>query len=526
MGTRGIPAAVMLTAALLLPLSLGTAAVDAPCLLRGDPPVAYDCIVSTIAGSGPPDVGDGGPAVGAVLELPMDALVAQDGSVYVTDTNNQRIRRFTQGGSIQTIAGIGSAENRVIGDGLPATQAQLRGPQGMAFAPDGSFYIAEVAFDSAGNLYILETDRFRIWQMGADGILRAVAGTGVRGNSGDGGPATQAEIAPFSIAIDPSRNLLYIGDLGYGPLRRVDLGSGVISTIPNTAAQYVGTDASGRILFSSFQQIKRFDPQSGSISVAAGTGDSGFSGDGGLAINARLKGPFGTAADAIGNVYIADRNNSRVRRVRPDGIIDTVAGGGVAIRTGVPAAHAGIYDGQAIAADRQGNVLFGDSAHPYIRRLSSSGIVTTVAGNGFPGFGGDGGHPLQASFAPNVQRFSFNRHRDLIFINEEVARLITPGSDGIIDGSSDERIMTIAGQVQPFLRRTPDRGGADGGSAKSAVFDAIRGATVDSEGNLYLADWMDNRVRKVVTGGRWSSEWRERRDHHYRGRERRSRYHR
>ena len=217
--------------------------------------------------------GDSGPAVEARLYAPKGVAVDAAGNLYIADVGNHRIRRVDPSGIITTIAGIG--ERGFAGDGGPAIEARLYAPKG-------------VAVDAAGNLYIADTRNQRIRRVDPSGIITTIAGTGERSFAGDDGPAVEARLDhPFGVAVDAAGNL-YIADT-----------------------------------FN--QRIRRVDP-SGTISTFAGTGIFGFSGDGGPAVEARLDNPTGVAVDAAGNLYIADQQNHRIRRVDPSGTITTFAG--------------------------------------------------------------------------------------------------------------------------------------------------------------------------------------------------------
>jgi sugar lactone lactonase YvrE len=352
-------------------------------------------------------------------------------------------------------------------------------------------------------MYIADLDGNRVLHVSPDGIIRTIFGTGESGSSGDGGPATQGRITgPGSLAVD-SRDFLYVGPGDdHRHIRRIDLNSGIISSLAGTEAKWIAVDALGNVFFSSYTQVKRFDVATGTITVTAGSGNYGFRGDGGPAIQASLTSVSGMSLDGSGNLYIADRENNRIRRVQPGGIIETVAGGGSYLQqSAVSAAKAIITDSQGVAFDRHGNLFFSDFDHNLIRRLGTDGVVTIVAGNGMFNYSGDGGHPLQASLGTAPAAFSFDPRGNLLFYvhnSPSAVRLITPGSDGVINGSADERIITVAGQVGSD--KQSDHGQADGGPATKAVFAAVRHLAVDSRGNLYVADWLDNRIRKIVTG--------------------------
>ncbi|TAL01996.1 MAG: hypothetical protein EPO03_12925, partial [Porticoccaceae bacterium] len=212
--------------------------------------------------------GDGGPAITAALTWPTGLAMGPDGSLYIADSGNRRIRRIGPDGIITTVAG--SAGVGYGGDGGPATRAALSSPNDIAVGPDGSLYIAD-------------TNNGRVRRVGPDGIITTVAGNGRRGYSGDGGPATQAALyGPRSIALGPDGNL-YIADTG-------DTYSG----------------AGGN-------RIRRVGPD-GIITTVAGTGQNGFSGDGGPATQGKLKNPWDVAVGPDGSLYIADAYNNRIRK--------------------------------------------------------------------------------------------------------------------------------------------------------------------------------------------------------------------
>ena len=299
-------------------------------------------VITTIAGNGAGFGGDGGPATQAGLPYPQGVAVAPDASFYVSEYFESRVRRVAPNGIITTVVGTGTPG--FSGDGGPATQARLGNPQGVAVAPDGSLYIADY-------------QNFRVRRVGRDGIITTVAGTGTAGFSGDGGPATQAMLdLPLDVAAAPDGSF-YIADYGNSRVRRV------------------GPD--------------------GIITTVAGSDRAGFSGDGGLATQARLSVPHGVAVTSDGSFYIADSGNRRVRRVGPDGIITTVAGSGTPGfgGDGGPATQAQMFPIR-LAVARDGSIFIaGDNR---IRQVTPDGIITTVAGSDKAGFGGDGGVATQA----------------------------------------------------------------------------------------------------------------------------------
>ena len=289
--------------------------------------------------------GDGGPAVAARLNFPYDVAVDASGNLYITDTNNDRIRKVDSAGTITTIAGTG--ERRFGGDGGPAIQAQLDAPSG-------------VVVDGAGNLYIADRANHRIRKVDSTGTITTLAGTGERGFGGDGGPASQAQLNfPTGVAVDEAGNL-YIADLANHRIRKVD--------------------------------------STGTITTLAGTGERGFGGDGGPASQAQLNFPTGVAVDEAGNLYIADWSNARIRKVDGTGTITTIAGTGELGfgGDGGPAIQARLSLPYSVAVDGAGNLYIADQYNNRIRRVDSTGTITTIAGTGERGFSGDSGPATQA----------------------------------------------------------------------------------------------------------------------------------
>jgi sugar lactone lactonase YvrE len=217
-----------------------------------------------------------------------------------------------------------------------------------------------VALDGTGNLYFVDRWNHRIRKVSADGIITTVAGTGSEGFSGDGGPATEAKLAaPHGLALDAEGNLI-IADTVNHRVRRVDK-NGIITTI-------------------------------------AGTGRAGYTPEGGQATAARLNSPDGLAVDLQGNLYIADLFNHRVRKVSPDGVITLVAGTGKAgfSGDGGPAKEAELNSPSGVAVDTAGNVFVTDWTNHRIRKISPEGIITTVAGSDKKTFSGEGGPATEA----------------------------------------------------------------------------------------------------------------------------------
>ena len=303
-------------------------------------------IVTTVAGNGEACENPGGDfATSVSLCSPLGISVDIMGNIYFADSKRDRIRKVSPTGLISTVAGKGSSG--YSGDGGPAVLATLNRPGG-------------TAIDSQGNLYISEIYGNRIRKVDPTGIITTVAGTGTAGYNGDGGPATSAQIStPQGIAVDAAGSL-FIADAGNHRIRRVDA--------------------------------------AGKISTVAGTGLSGYNGDGRLATSAQLANPQGVALDAEGNLFIADYHNNRVRKVTPAGTISTIAGDGTAGFGGDDglATMAQLSGPQSVAIDAAGSLFITDYFNNRIRKVDLEGIISTIIGTDSSGYSGDGGPAISA----------------------------------------------------------------------------------------------------------------------------------
>ncbi|MFK8850843.1 RICIN domain-containing protein [Streptomyces sp. Ac-502] len=302
--------------------------------------------IRTVAGTGDPSFGgDGGPAASAQLNNPSGVAVGHAGTLYLCDRTNHRVRKITTDGKISTVAGTGKPGPG--GDGGPATAAQLNFPRG-------------VTVDKTGALYIADSDNHRVRKVTTDGKISTVAGTGTAGFSGDGGAATAARLdKPFGVAVD-----------GTGAL--------YVAEYTNHRVRKVTTD--------------------GKISTVAGNGSAGFGGDGGPAVAAQLKNPYGVAVDGAGDLYIADSGNHRVRKITADGKISTIAGTATKGSGGDngPATQAQLNNPLAVLADSTGTLYIAEHSGHRIRRITPDGMISTVAGTGVKGSDGDDGPAASA----------------------------------------------------------------------------------------------------------------------------------
>ena len=353
---------------------------------------------------------------------------------------------LVQGQIITTM--VGNGRYGYSGDGGAATAAGLYEPTG-------------VAVDTAGNLYIADQFNNRVRKMDRSGIITTIAGTSISGYNGDGIAATDAELnTPTDVAVDNFGNI-YIVDEVNERIRKVN-SAGIISTV---AGNGYGSPGPG-----------------------------GFSGDGGLAIDAELYAPFGIAVDVRGNLFIADEGNNRIRKVNTSGIISTIAGNGYGAAwsgsysgDGGPATAAELFDPGGVAVDGSGNIYIADVANRRIRKVDTDGIITTFAGTGISGYSGDGGMATLAELVTPTG-ITVDKKGNLYIADQNCNRVRKVNSSGII--------TTLAG-VGEGLPYTDGYSG-DGGPAIEAKLASPVNVVADGYGNIYIADANNNRIRYVL----------------------------
>ena len=506
--------------------------------------VSTSGVITTVAGNGTASFsGDSGTATTASLNNPAGVAVDANGNLYIADQQNQRIREVSTAGIITTIAGNGTAS--YSGDGAAATAASLNNPAGIAVDASGNLYIADasnhrvrmisisntittvagngaasysgdgttattaslyspsgVAVDVNGNLYIADSQNNRIRKVPTSGIISTVAGNGTVNYGGDGGAATAASLSnPVGLALDGTGNL-YITDQQNQRIREVST-AGIITTVAGNGSygfsgdggtatgaslansSGVAVDGSGNFYIADTQNNRiRKVSTAGSITTVAGNGTASFSGDNGSATAASLNNPVGVVVDGAGNVYIADAQNNRIRKVSTTGIITTVAGSGTASYSGDggAATAASLNYPAGVAFDGIGNLYIADQGNQRIRKVSTSGIITTVVGNGTFGFGGDGGSATAANLA-NPASIAIDASGNLYIADSHNNRIRQVSTSGIITTVAGNGFYGFSG---------------DGSAATNASLANPLNVAVDGIGNLYIADPDNQRVRKVT----------------------------
>jgi uncharacterized protein (TIGR03437 family) len=491
-------------------------------------------VITTIAGTGTAGFGgDGGPATAATLNLPYGLAVDLAGSVYIADLGNNRVRRVDPNGAIATVAGGGAKGSS--GDGGPAVAAELLTPR-------------NVVVDAAGNLFISEFEGHRIRRVSPDGRISTAAGTGVAGFQGDGAPATSAQLnRPAGLAVDGFGSL-YVADSQNSRVRRI-LPGGIISTVlggfgglatPHAVAvdgfgtiytadsartvvyaytpvgkaiQFAGgwfrgfqgdggpaadaaltnvlelaIDPSGNLFLADDVRVRKVDLQ-GKIQTVAGDGYYRAVGDGGSATDAVLRHPSAVVLDRSGNLLIADTGTQRVRQVLSSRTIVTLAGVGIPVwglaPERIPAVSAGLNDPMGVAADPQGNIFIADTYNHNIRKVGADGLIVTAVGTSEGGIGPDSLPPTQTQLR-GPQGVCFDRLGVLFVVDTSNHRVLRVAPAALTE--------TVAGNGAPG-------DGGDRGPARAAQLNQPGACAVDSFGNLFLADTLNHRIRKVTPAG-------------------------
>ena len=445
--------------------------------------------VTRVAGNGTAGYsGDNGPATSAQLNAPQGMYIDTAGDIYIADTQNNAVRYVSAAaGVITTLAGNGTPGSN--GDyGIP-TQAQLNQP-------------TAVAVDSSGNLYICDSANNVIRQV-SNGVITPYLGNYIPGFSGD----TTGVISlnnPTDIYFDSSGNL-WIADYGNGRIREYGT-NGVASTVAGGGSTYteggfplasvlagphsVVVDSAGNFYIADADQNRVFKvtptTSTNRITTLAGSATRGFAGDGAAANAAALNTPWSVAVDGSGNVYIVDLNNARVRIVSAsNGNISTVAGNGLLHYSGDggPAQNALLNGPSAVAYSSTG-VYIADTANQRVRQISLSGNISTIAGNGNPGYAGDNG-------AASSSQLSF----------PGALAVDASGFVYVADTGNNRVRKIVNGNINTVAGNGTSGYSGDGSSATSATLSSPSGLAVDSAGNIYISDYGNNVIRKVSPAG-------------------------
>jgi uncharacterized protein (TIGR03437 family) len=489
-------------------------------------------VITTVAGNGTAGFsGDGGPATSAQLNLPYSVAVDSSGNLYIADLGNQRVRRVGTDGTIRTVAGDG--RKAASPDGIPGIQASLLSPRNLAV-------------DDAGNLYISEFEGHRVRKIGSDGRISTAAGTGQSGYRGDGAAATSALLSyPAGLAVDRAGSL-YIADSGNNRIRKVYSGGSIGTVLGGSTSTAlsgpiaVAVDLAGAIYVADSGFVVRTYTAAGRWMDFAGNGAPGFGGDGGPATRAMLAGAHDLLAGVTG-LYIAD--GSRVRFVDSAGVIHTFAGDGYANNVGDAhaATSANLHQPAAVALDPGANLFIADPGTERVREVLPSGNITTLAGNGTAGAGSE---EVSASTSPlnfpmgvavdpagNILIADTYNHRvRLVTADRKIRTIAGTGSSGsggdggsplatalrgpravcadraasvyIVD-TSNHRVLRVppGGVVQTVAGNGSPGDSGDGGPAQLAQLNQPSACALDSYGNLYIADTLNNQIRKVSAAG-------------------------
>lgn len=500
--------------------------------------------ITTVAGTGTAGFrGDGGPATSALLSSPAGVAVDSSGNLYIAESFNDRIREVAAGtGIITTVAGGSTCGNCYTGI---ATSVSLSVNGGLAVDSSGNLYISNgynvskvsngslsifagsaihagfsgdggppsaallgspeaIALDAAGHLYIADENNFRIREV-SSGTISTIVGNG---SVGDNGPATQAQLYSTGfIALDSADNL-YIGDPTMSTVRKVAAADGTITTYASTFGEVDGiaVDSAGNLFVADSAADRIWKFSNGSRSVYAGTGQLGYSPNM-AAADAKMWGPFGLAADSTGNLYFSDTtqapgspadlstsrpNDSYIDEIS-NGNLNTIGGDGPGGYNGdgQPGLNTAFNSPAGVAVDKVGNVFVSDAANYRIREISNTGTVTTVAGNGVQGYAGDNGPAADAEL--NLVR------RGYPFINSASGVAVDQAGNIYIADTLNYRVrkVTASTGIITTIAGTGTSGySGDNGPATSAELSFPRGIAVDAAGNVFVADGL--RVRELT----------------------------
>ena len=459
--------------------------------------------MTTYAGNGSSGFsGDGGKAIEGALNVPAGLAFDKSGNLYIADRNNHRIRKVDTRGRISTIAGTGTAG--FSGDGAPAIKAQLNHPSG-------------IAFDKKGNLFFSDRSNERIRVIDSKGNISTYAGNGKEGFKGDSGPALQASLdKPFGIAFDRKGNL-YIADRGNNRVRRVN-SQGIITTVagdggfffmgdhgPAYRASVAGptgvvVDDQGVLYIAdrNNNRIRAVDAQ-GMITTVSGTGKQDYNGDSEVARETNLYLPFGVALNPEGKLLVIDRSHYRIRSINlKRGSVETIAGNGnkMFAGDGGPATGATLSFPHGIAVDNNDNVIVSDKGNYRIRKISPDGIIHTIVGNGIRGNIGDGLPAMQASVY-GATTLKLNNKGEIFIISPSGFVSLIRKIDG--QGIMRKFLDTVTPRYLESIAKSKYKGKVQTGEL--ATITTFSDFAFDQKGNMFISDRLNHQIRKVDSKG-------------------------
>jgi len=464
-------------------------------------------MMTRYAGSGESGFsGDGGPAIKANFKTPAGLAFDPEGNLYIADRENHRVRKLDTSGNISTFAGIGKAG--FSGDGGPAVSAKLNLPSGLAT-------------DEKGNLYISDRSNDRIRVVDKKGVIRTYAGSGVAGFQGDAGPALKAQLdKPFGIALDEAENL-YIADRNNNRVRKVSP-EGIITTVAGDGGFFfmgdngpayrasvaaptgVAVDKKGNLYIADRNNNRiRLVDKLGMIRTVAGTGQQDYNGESETARETNLYLPFGLTVDSNDNLLVIDRSHYRIRRIDPkSGKVETIAGNGLKLFAGDggPATGATLSFPHGMFVDKNDNLIFSDKGHYRIRKITPKGIISTIGGNGRRGNVGNNIPALEANVY-NVSTIIQNPVGDAFMSSPSgfVSIIRRLDAKGIIHDYMD----TASPKYREAISKSKHKGLVQTGAV--ATITQFSDITFDPKGNLFISDRMNHQIRKIDLNGNIST---------------------
>ena len=435
--------------------------------------------VSTLAGYAGPGSADG-TGTSARFANPWGVATDSAGNVYIADTDNHAIRKITTGGVVSTLAGLAGVSGSANGTGAGARFYQ---PQG-------------VAVDGAGNVYVADTGNYTIRKITPAGVVTTLAGSAGISGSTDGSSALFYE--PEGVAVNSAGTFIYVADTWNHTIRQVT-SAGVVSTLAGSAGNYgsangtgsgasfdqpqgLAVDGAGNLYVGDTgNQMIRQITSAGVVTTLAGSTNYGSAN--GTGASASFWNPQGIALDTATNLYLADSFNNTIRKITPSGVVSTLAGmAGSFGRADGTGAAARFWQPQGVAVDINGNVYVADSANGTIREIGSGAVVTTLAGSASTG-SADGTGSSARFYWPSGAAVDSSGNSYVADTENGTIRTIT--SAGVVS--------TLAGSAGNF--------GSTDATGSNARFYGPQSVAVGSSGTLYVADTANHTIRRITSGG-------------------------